>query len=95
MRRAAQLLGTRPFRTALEILRLHIEQLLPELLDFCVALFKCWKAAPQNKKRTLFVCPEMGPYHEGGAGYNISGLPPAWPDAVILRGELDKAWKRA
>ena len=35
------------------------------------------------------------PYHEGGAGYNISGLPPAWPDAVVLRGELAKAWKRA
>ena len=64
-------------------------------LDFCVALFKVWKAAPKNKNRTLFVCPEMGPYHEGGAGYNISGLPPAWPDAVILRRELDKAWKRA
>lgn len=64
-------------------------------LDFCVALFKCWKAAPKNKHRTLYVCPEMGPYHEGGAGYNISGLPPAWPDAVILRRELDKAWKRA
>ena len=64
-------------------------------LDFCVALFKCWKASPKNKNKTLFVCPEMGPYHEGGAGYNISGLPPAWPDAVILRKELDKAWKRA
>jgi len=64
-------------------------------LDFCVALFKCWKAAPKNKHRTLYVCPEMGPYHEGGAGYNISGLPPAWPDAVILHRELDKAWKRA
>jgi hypothetical protein len=64
-------------------------------LAFCVALFKCWKAAPKNKNRTLYVCPEMGPYHEGGAGYNISGLPPAWPDAVILRRELDKAWKRA
>ena len=64
-------------------------------LDFCVALFKVWKAAPKNKNRTLYVCPEMGPYHEGGAGYNISGLPPAWPDAVILRRELDKAWKRA
>ena len=64
-------------------------------LAFCVALFKCWKAAPKNKNRTLFVCPEMGPYHEGGAGYNISGLPPAWPDAAILRGELAKAWKRA
>ncbi|QYM80383.1 hypothetical protein K0B96_07190 [Horticoccus luteus] len=64
-------------------------------LAFTVDLFKCWKAAPQNADRTLYVCPEMGPYHEGGAGYNITGLPPAWPDAVVLRGELAKAWKRA
>ncbi len=63
-------------------------------LKFCEALFKCWKSAPKNKHRTLFVCPEMGPYHQGGAGYNITGLPPAWPDAVVLRKELDKAWKR-
>lgn len=64
-------------------------------LDFTVALFKCWKSAPQNQDRTLYVCPEMGPYHAGGAGYNITGLAPAWPDAAILRVELDKAWKRA
>jgi len=64
-------------------------------LAFTVDLFKCWKSAKQNADRTLFVCPEMGPYHQGGAGYNISGLPPAWPDAAILRGELAKAWKRA
>ncbi|MDB6168186.1 MAG: Xylose isomerase [Verrucomicrobia bacterium] len=64
-------------------------------LAFCVALFTCWKASPKNRDRTLFVCPEMGPYHEGGGGYNITGLPPSWPDAVVLRGELAKAWKRA
>ncbi len=63
-------------------------------LKFCEALFKCWKSAPKNKNRTLFVCPEMGPTHQGGAGYNITGLPPAWTDAVVLRKELDKVWKR-
>ena len=31
----------------------------------------------------------------GGAGYNITGLPPAWTDAAVLRGELQKAWTRA
>jgi hypothetical protein len=36
----------------------------------------------------------MGPYAEGGGGYNITGLPPAWPDAVVLRGELASAWKK-
>jgi hypothetical protein len=37
----------------------------------------------------------MGPYHAGGAGYNITGLPGAWPDAAVLRGELDTVWKQA
>ena len=29
------------------------------------------------------------------AGYNITGLPPSWPDAAILRRELAKSWARA
>jgi hypothetical protein len=63
-------------------------------LEFVRALFICWKSAPRNRDRTLFVCPEMGPYHAGGAGYNITGLPGAWPDAAVLRGELDTVWKQ-
>jgi len=63
-------------------------------LVFVEALFTMWKSAPQNQDRTLFVCPEMGPYHEGGAGYNITGLPPAWNDAAVLRGELAKVWAK-
>lgn len=64
-------------------------------LAFTDDLFKLWKSAKQNADRTLYVCPEMGPYHQGGAGYNITGLPPAWPDAAILRRELAKSWARA
>lgn len=74
----------------------HKGALTPEVvsyLAFVRALFACWKKAPRNQDRTLFVCPEMGPYAVGGAGYNITGLPPAWPDAVRLRAELAKAWK--
>ena len=63
-------------------------------LAFVVELFKCWKAAPQNRDATLFVCPEMGPLYQGG-GYNVTGLPSSWEDAVVLRGELDKAWRKA
>lgn len=46
---------------------------------------------------TLFNHPkkERESEKDGGAGYNITGLPPAWPDAVVLRGELAKAWKRS
>ncbi len=64
-------------------------------LAFTDDLFKLWKSAKQNADRTLYVCPELGPYHQGGAGYNITGLPPSWPDAAILRRELDKSWKRS
>ncbi|MBL9208676.1 MAG: hypothetical protein JNN01_26570, partial [Opitutaceae bacterium] len=64
-------------------------------LIFIRALFTCWKSAPHNRDRTLFVCPEMGPYHAGGAGYNTTGLPPAWPDAVVLRSELAKVWAQS
>jgi hypothetical protein len=64
-------------------------------LAFTDDLFKLWKSAKQNADRTLYVCPEMGPYHQGGAGYNITGLPPSWPDAAILRRELAKSWARA
>jgi len=62
-------------------------------LEFVRALFACWKKAPRNLDRTLYVCPEMGPYTATGGGYNITGLPPAWTDAVRLRTELAKAWK--
>ncbi|MBE7538864.1 MAG: sugar phosphate isomerase/epimerase [Opitutaceae bacterium] len=70
--------------------------LTPEVqsyLQFVRALFKCWKTAPRNRSRTLFVCPEMGPHQTNGGGYNITGLPPAWTDAVRLREELAKVWK--
>lgn len=76
----------------------HRGQLTPEVvsyLDFVTAAMRLWQSAPRNADRTLYACPEMGPYWEGGAGYNITGLPPAWPDAVVLRGELQKAWTRA
>lgn len=74
----------------------HKGHLTPEVrsyLRFVEALMKMWRSAPKNKNKTLFVCPEMGPYAPNGGGYNITGLPPAWPDAAILKGELAKAWR--
>jgi hypothetical protein len=73
----------------------HRGDLTPEVRDyltFIVEVFRCWKSAPRNRDRTLFVCPELGPY---ASGYNTTGLPPAWPDAIALRRELAKAWTRA
>lgn len=72
--------------------------LTPEVKSYLVfveALMRLWKQSRGNKGKTMFACPEMGPYAPGGGGYNISGLPPAWPDAVILRSQLARAWARA
>jgi len=72
----------------------HRGQLTPEVRDyltFAEAVMKLWKSAPHNADRTLFACPEMGPL----LGYNITGLPPAWTDAVRLRQELARVWKKA
>lgn len=63
-----------------------------DYLGFARELMRVWKAAPENARRTLFACPEMGPYD---GGYNVTGFPPAWPDAVILRNELKKLWPKA
>jgi hypothetical protein len=76
----------------------HRGKLTPEIvsyLEFARASMKLWKSSPANRDKTWFLCPEMGPYGAAGGGYNITGLPPAWPDAVVLRGELAKAWRRA
>lgn len=73
-------------------------KLSPEVrsyLKFVTAMMKLWKSAPRNANRTLFACPELGPIWPHGSGYNISGLPSAWKDASVLRGELAKAWRRA
>jgi hypothetical protein len=77
----------------------HRGELTPEIrayLVFAKAVMKLWKGAAQNRHRTLFACPEMGPYDGfgSGGGYNITGLPPAWPEAVVLRRELARLWSR-
>jgi hypothetical protein len=66
-------------------------------LVFVEAVLRLWGSAPRNRNRTLFICPEMGPYigFGPGGGYNIAGLPPAWPEAIVLRRELASAWRRA
>jgi hypothetical protein len=76
----------------------HRGELTPEVKSYLVfveALMKLWKQCRSNKGKTMFACPEMGPYADGGGGYNITGLPPAWPDAIVLRHELARAWARA
>jgi hypothetical protein len=66
-------------------------------LAFAEALMRLWARARGNRDKTLYACPEMGPYggFGPGGGYNITGLRPAWPEAVALRRELARAWTRA
>jgi hypothetical protein len=76
----------------------HRGQLTPEVksyLPFAQAVMTLWKAAPRNRDRILFACPELGPFSPDGGMYNITGLPPAWKDAQVLRQELAKCWQRA
>lgn len=76
----------------------HRGKLTPEVvsyLKFARDLMAVWRRARHNKDATLFSVPEMGPIWPEGGGYNITGLPPAWHDAMVLRGELAKAWRRA
>jgi hypothetical protein len=65
-------------------------------LPFVEAVLSLWGRSAKNRDRTLFVCPEMGPYggFGKGGGYNITGLPAAWPDAVVLRREIARTWNR-
>jgi hypothetical protein len=77
----------------------HRGRLTPEIrayLVFVEAVMRLWAGARQNRGRTLFACPEMGPYSGfgDGGGYNITGLAPAWPEAIALRAELAATWRR-
>jgi hypothetical protein len=39
----------------------------------------------------LIAVPEMGPLW---MGYNLHAFPPSWEQAKVLRGEIEKAWRR-
>jgi hypothetical protein len=77
----------------------HRGRLTPEVrsyLAFVQAVMKLWLQAKSNRDRTLYACPEMGPYDGSGrgGGYNLTGLPSSWPDAVALRREIAARWTR-
>jgi hypothetical protein len=60
-------------------------------LPFAEAVLKCWIEGNRDSGREIFVCPEMGPVV---GGYNLTTLPGSWEDARVLRGEIDRLWKR-
>jgi sugar phosphate isomerase/epimerase len=73
----------------------HRGRLAPELTDwlgFLHEVLRLWKSAPQNRDRTLYACPELGPK---AGGYALSVFPPSWPETCRLREEIDGAWRTA
>ncbi len=64
---------------------------LKEWLPFAEAVLRCWLDGNRNSGREILICPELGPV-EGG--YALSTFPSSWEDAKILRGEIDKLWKK-
>lgn len=64
---------------------------LEDWLPFVEKTLEMWLAAKTNANREIYLVPEMGPVR---GGYNLTTLPPSWTDAVRLREELDKVWKR-
>ena len=68
--------------------------LTPEVQDwlpFAEALLKCWLDGNRNSGREIFICPELGPV-EGG--YALSTFRNSWEEAKILRGEIDRMWRK-
>ena len=53
-----------------------------------------WLAGKQDG-REIFAVPELGPLNSSAIGYGLSCFPPSWDDAKVLRGIIDKAWKKA
>jgi len=60
-------------------------------LPFAEAILKCWLTGNKNSAREIFICPELGPL---AGGYKISIFPDSWAQAKILRGEIDRLWKK-
>jgi hypothetical protein len=64
---------------------------LIEWIPFLDKVIETWLSGDQEG-REFFACPEMGPVR---GGYNLAQLPDSWADAMILRGIIEKAWRKA
>ncbi|MGH7993973.1 MAG: sugar phosphate isomerase/epimerase family protein [Limisphaerales bacterium] len=64
---------------------------LKDWLPFAEAVLRCWLDGNRDAGREIFICPEMGP---AAGGYALSTFPNSWEEAKILRGEIDRLWKR-
>lgn len=68
--------------------------LTPEVLDylpFVQKVMETWLATA-TPEREMFAVPEMGPLW---LGYNLHAFPSSWKEAVVLREEIEKCWRKA
>lgn len=62
-----------------------------EWLAFMEDFLTCWLSGPRPNNE-LWICPEIGPV--GIHGYNLSTMPPSWPQAIACKQELTRLWRR-
>ncbi len=61
-----------------------------DYLAFVDALLACWLKGARDGE-VLYVCPENGPIVHG---YGLTTFPNVWHDAVVLRRETERLWKK-
>jgi hypothetical protein len=68
-------------------------RLTPEFHDYVPFIEKVMETwlATATPGRELIAVPEMGPLW---MGYNLHAFPSSWEQAKVLRGEIEKAWRR-
>jgi len=69
-------------------------RLTPEFRDyvpFLEQVLATWLAGA-SPRREMIAVPEMGPLW---MGYNLNVFPSSWEQAKVLRGEVERSWKRA
>ena len=69
----------------------ELTQEVMDWLPFAEATLARWLEKNAGSGREIFVCPELGPVQ---GGYALSTFPNSWEDAKVLRGEIDRIWKK-
>lgn len=69
----------------------QLTQEVKDWLPFAEAILRCWLDGNRDTGREIFICPEMGPV---AGGYALSTFPNGWEEAKILRGEVDRLWRK-
>lgn len=60
-------------------------------LPFAREAMRVWRSAPVNRRRELFVTPELGPRGD----YALQQAPPVWPEVLALSGLIEREWREA